>query len=145
MRESYCFIPPPILSRSAPSGGGVSSSLLKPQTGTYTIEVARSAAATANRHVYNSRMADRAHQHSFLVGIEQRLFKTVFDFASGDQIAQWLRLLLEITAEAGDLLLISSLQRAGAEGSRLHLAVRGGCGPYVAEQLKRGESPDSRY
>lgn len=90
-------------------------------------------------------MGDRAHQHSFLGGMEQRLFKTVFEFASAEQLALWLRLLLEITAVAGDLDLISALQRAGAEGSRLHLAVRGGSGPHVAEQLKEGDSPDSRY
>lgn len=87
---------------------------------------------------------DRAHQHSFLLGREQRLFKTVFDFASGEQLALWLRLLLEITAQAGDLDLISALQRAGAEGSSLHLAVRGGYGPHVAERIKQGGSPDSR-
>lgn len=87
---------------------------------------------------------DRAHQHSFLLGIEQRLFKIVFDLASAEQLALWLRLLLEITALGGDLDLISALQRAGAEGSRLHLAVRGGHGPHVAEHLKHGDSPDSR-
>lgn len=87
---------------------------------------------------------DRAHQHSFLLGMEQRLFKTVFDFASGEQLALWLRLLLEITAVAGDLDLISVLQKAGAEGSRLHLAVRGGYESHVAELLERGDSPDSR-
>lgn len=90
-------------------------------------------------------MADRAHQHSFLLGIEERLLKTVFDFASGEQLALWLGLLLEITAQAGDLSLIFALQSAGAEGSTLHLAVRGSDGPHVAERIKQGDSPDSRY
>eukprot|EP00752_Nemacystus_decipiens_P008125 g7265.t1 len=91
-----------------------------------------------------ARMVDRAHQHSFLLGIEQRLCKTVFDFASGEQLALFLRLLLEVTAQAGDLDMIYALQRAGAEGNKLHLAVRAGHGPHVVEQIKKGDSPDTR-
>lgn len=87
---------------------------------------------------------DRAHQHDFLLGLEAKLFKLMFDEASNENLASWLRVLLEIATDKGDADLISALQSAGAEGSRFHLAVRGGHGMYVADQLKRGESPDAR-
>lgn len=89
-------------------------------------------------------LADRAHQHEFLLGSEARLFKLMFDKATSEHLATWLRLLLELATGEGDTALISALQSAGAQGSRFHLAVRGGHAMYVADELKQGESPDAR-
>lgn len=89
-------------------------------------------------------LVDRAHQHAFLTGIEPRLFKLMFENASSEHLANWLRLLLELATDKGETELVSALRNAGAEGSRLHLAVRGGHGMQVTDQLKRGESPDAR-
>lgn len=89
-------------------------------------------------------MVDRDQQHAFLRGFEPELVKLVFDSATAEQLAAWLRLMLELAADNEHLELISRLENAGAVGSRLHLAVRQGNGMLVADTIKCGESPDAR-
>lgn len=90
-------------------------------------------------------MAERDRQLSFLMGFEPELFKLVFKRARSGQLAGWLRLLLELAADAGEFGLASRLQSAGAEASRFHLAIRLGDEIIVKDELaRRGQSPDER-
>ena len=89
-------------------------------------------------------MLDRDQRRTFLDDNEARLFDLVFDRATPEQLTQWLRLLLEVAADTGDLNLVSTLQNAGAEGSTMHLAVRGRHVMLVADLLERGASPGER-
>lgn len=89
-------------------------------------------------------MAARDRRLSCLVGFEPELFKIVFKRATSGQLAEWLRLMLELAADAGEFDLTSRLQSAGAEASAFHLAIRQGNDLVVKDALEGGQSANDR-
>lgn len=100
----------------------------------------------------NKATMKRSNDRAALTGVEKRLFNVVAKRATSAQWAEWLRLPLEHAMADGNKDLVSSLLKAGADGSAgwegcdgrrlLDAAAAGGSEEVVSNLLKTGSSTD---
>lgn len=88
-----------------------------------------------------------SYQRDILRGMEERVFDLVGSIhgaVNSKLWAEWLRFPLEQAATAGDIDLTTKLLSAGAKGSAVHLAIRGGHAELVDDLLENGASPNAK-
>lgn len=79
-----------------------------------------------------------------LKGTEDRIFELLCCGSTQEHLAEWLRPPLEHAVAAVDLALVKKLKRAGAKGSAVHLAAKGGQAGFVRDLLELGASPSEK-